>query len=70
VILFKITEIICIVDEFHKEYYAIEKEVFLGNPKKRASLMLISEAITFIIVFQLSGFRTFKYFYILAFKSV
>jgi hypothetical protein len=59
VILFKITEIICIVDGFRKEYHAIEKEFFLGNQKKRASLMRKNEAITFTIVFQLSGFRTF-----------
>jgi hypothetical protein len=37
---------------------------FLGNPAKRPSVMSKSEVITLTILFQLSGFRTFKHFYI------
>jgi hypothetical protein len=36
----------------------------LGNPPKKKARMSNSEVITIIILFQLSGFRTFKHFYI------
>ena len=60
----KITEIFCIVDEFCKEYDKVVDKSLLGNPSKRPSIMSKSEVITLCIVFQLSGFRTFKHFYI------
>ena len=60
----KITEIFCIVDEFCKEYDQIVDKHLLGNPAKRPSIMSKSEIITITILFQLSGFRTFKHFYI------
>ena len=60
----KITEIFCIVDEFCKEYDKIVNKALLGNPSKRPSIMSKSEVITLTILFQLSGFRTFKHFYI------
>jgi len=60
----KITEIFCIVDEFCKEYDKIVNQSLLGNPAKRPSIMSKSEVITLTILFQLSGFRTFKHFYI------
>ncbi len=36
----------------------------LGNPPKRKPIMSKSEVMTIMILFQLSGFRTFKHFYI------
>jgi hypothetical protein len=64
IIYYKITEIFCIVDEFCKEYDKVVNQSLLGNPSKRPSLMSKSEVITITILFQLSGFRTFKHFYI------
>jgi len=60
----KITEIFCLVDEFCQEYDKIVNQSLLGNPPKRPSIMSKSEVITLTILFQLSGFRTFKHFYI------
>ena len=64
IIYSKITEIFCLVDEFCKEYDQIVDKHLLGNPSKRPSVMSKSEVITITILFQLSGFRTFKHFYI------
>jgi hypothetical protein len=64
IIYSKITEIFCIVDEFCKEYDKIVNKALLGNSSKRPSIMSKSEVITLTILFQLSGFRTFKHFYI------
>lgn len=64
VIYSKITEIFCLVDEFCKEYDELVDKHLLGNPSKRPSIMSKSEVITITILFQLSGFRTFKHFYI------
>lgn len=64
IIYSKITEIFCIVDEFCKEYNQIVDKALLGHPPKRQPTMSKSEILTIMIVFQLSGFRTFKHFYI------
>ena len=64
IIYSKVTEIFCLVDEFCKEYDQIVDKALLGNPSKRPSIMSKSEVITLTILFQLSGFRTFKHFYI------
>ena len=64
IIYSKTTEIFCIVDEFCKEYDQIVDKYLLGNPAKRPSIMSKSEIMTITILFQLSGFRTFKHFYI------
>lgn len=64
IIYSKITEIFCLVDEFCKEYDQLVGKHLLGNPSKRPSVMSKSEVITITILFQLSGFRTFKHFYI------
>ena len=63
-IYLKITEIFCIVDEFYKEYDKVVDASLLGNLSKRPSIMSKSEVITRCILFRLSGFRTFKHFYI------
>ncbi|MBT8245653.1 MAG: IS982 family transposase [Winogradskyella sp.] len=64
VIYSKITEIYCVVDEFCKEYNQTVDKHLLGNRSKRPSIMSKSEIITITVLFQLSGFRTFKHFYI------
>ena len=64
IIYSKVTEIFCVVDEFCKEYDIIVDKSLLGNPSKRPSIMSKSEVITVCILFQLSGFRTFKHFYL------
>ena len=64
IIYSKITEIFCIVDEFCKEYDQVVDKHLLGNPAKRPLVMSKSEIITIMITFQLSGFRTFKHFYL------
>ena len=60
----KITDIFCIVDEFCTEFNKFSSKFTLGNPPKRKPKMSNSEVITIMILFQLSGFRTFKHFYI------
>ena len=64
IIYSKITEIFCIVDEFCKEYDQLVNKHLLGNPAKLSPVMSKSEIITIMITFQLSGFRTFKHFYL------
>ncbi len=64
IIYSKITEIFCIVDEFCKEYDQIVDEHLIGNKSKRPPVMSKSEVITIMVTFQLSGFRTFKHFYL------
>lgn len=65
----KVTEIFCLVDEFCKEYDQIVEKHLLGNPAKHPSLMSKSEVITIMILFHLSGFRTFKHFYLFYLKK-
>lgn len=60
----KITDIFCIVDEFCVEFAKFTQAFFLGNPPKKKPKMSHSEIMTIIILFQLSGFRTFKHFYL------
>jgi hypothetical protein len=60
----KITDIFCIVDEFCFEFSKFTKTFSLGNAPKRKPKMSDSEIMTIIILFQLSGFRTFKHFYV------
>jgi hypothetical protein len=69
IIYSKVTEIFCLVDEFCKEYACIVDNALLGNKAKRPSIMSQSEIITIAIIFQLSGFRTFKHFYIFYVKN-
>jgi len=69
IIYSKVTEIFCLVDEFCQEYSKIVDRALLGNPSKRPSIMSQSEIITIAIIFQLSGFRTFKHFYLFYVKT-
>ena len=54
---------------FCKEYSEIVDKALIGNPAKRPSVMSQSEVITLSIIFQLSGFRTFKHFYVFYVKN-
>ncbi len=69
IIYSKVTEIFCLVDEFCKEYAEIVDKALIGNKAKRPSIMSQSEVITLAIIFRLSGFRTFKHFYVFYVKN-
>ena len=69
IIYSKVTEVFCIVDEFCKEYSELVDKSLIGNKAKRPSIMSQSEVITIAIIFQLSGFRTFKHFYVFYVKT-
>ncbi len=60
----KITDIFCTVDDFCLEFQKFTQPFLLGNPPKKKPKMSNAEVITIMILFQLSGFRTFKHFYI------
>ena len=60
----KITEIYSIVDEFCKNFEEQTSSFLLGNKPKRPPKMSTSEVITITLLFHLSGFRTFKHFYL------
>lgn len=60
----KITDIFCTVDEFCLEFQKFAQPFMIGNPPKKKPKMSSAEVITIMILFQLSGFRTFKHFYI------
>ena len=60
----KITEIFSIVDEFCKDFDKFSQPYLLGNKPKRKPRMNTSEVITIALLFHLSGYRTFKHFYI------
>lgn len=65
----KVTEIFCIVDEFCKEYSEVIDRSLIGNKPKRPPVMSQSEIITIAVIFQLSGFRCFKHFYLFYVKT-
>ena len=60
----KITEIYSIVDEFCQNFEQQTSSFLLGNKPKRPPKMSTSEVITIVLLFHLSGLRTFKHFYI------
>ncbi len=51
VIYSKVTEILCLVDEFCKEYSELVDKSLIGNKAKHASIMSQSEIITPAIIF-------------------
>lgn len=60
----KITDIFCMVDEFCTQFEKFTQPFLIGNSPKKKPKMSNAEVITIIILFQLSGFRTFKHFYL------
>lgn len=60
----QITEIYCTVDEFMLEFHSVIEKHSLGNVPKRKPKMNESEVISIMILFQLSGVKNFKCFYL------
>lgn len=60
----QIADIYCIVDEFMLEFNKATTDRLLGKPPKRKPRMNTSEVITIMLLFQLSGVRNFKCFYL------
>jgi hypothetical protein len=60
----KVTEIVCTVDESCENFEKQTSDFLLGNKPKRPPKMSSSEVITITLLFHLSGFRTFKHFYL------
>ena len=60
----KVRGIYTLVDEFCQEFEKFMKPHQIGNKPKRKPRMNSAEVITLMIVFHLSGFRTFKHFYV------
>lgn len=60
----KVTEIYCLVDEFCMNFEVQTSSFLIGNKAKRKPRLSTSEVITITLLFHLSGFRTFKYFYV------
>lgn len=60
----KVTDIFCTVDEFCLEFQKFTQPFVIGNPPKKKPKMSNAEVVTIMILFQLSGFRAFKHFYI------
>ncbi len=63
------TKIFCLVDEFCKEFSEIVAKSRIRNKAKRPSIRSQNDVITIAIIFQLSGFRTFKNFYVFYVKN-
>jgi hypothetical protein len=60
---FKITEIYCQVDEFCNSFSDYLLSNCIGKKTKRVPAMSISEISTIIILYQLSGYKCFKFYY-------
>lgn len=60
----QITEIYCTVDEFMLEFNSVMSKTSIGNKPKRKPRMSESEVISIMILFQLSGTKNFKCFYL------
>lgn len=59
----QITDIFCVVDEFMLEFQSHLDQHSIGNKPKNKPKLSISEVMTIMILFQLSGIRCFKWFY-------
>ena len=60
----KVTEIYCLVDEFCMNFEVQTSSFLIGNKPKRKPRLSTAEVITITLLFHLSGFRTFKHFYV------
>lgn len=60
----KVSDIFCIVDEFCKNFDQTTKNFIIGKRSRRPSIMSTSEIISILILFQMSGFKCFKHYYI------
>ena len=60
-----LVELFCSVDDFWKEFEPLWKQILLKKKNAhRTPAISISEIITIIVLFHLSGFRNFKHFYL------
>ena len=60
----KVTDIYCIVDEFCKNFEKTTANFILGKPSRRPPTMTNSEIISILLLFQISGFKCFKHYYL------
>lgn len=63
----KITEIFCSIDDFCKVFEPAFQKKLIGDGKKhrnRAFSMSMGEVLTITVLFHMSGYRTFKHFYL------
>lgn len=60
----KVTEIFYLTDEFCKNFKTTIEAHLIGNVPKRKPKMDISEVITIMTIFHLSGYRNLKHFYL------
>jgi hypothetical protein len=60
----KVNDIFCTVDEFCKNFQKTTKSFIIGKSLGRPSKMSDSEIISILLLFQMSGFRCFKHYYI------
>ena len=60
----KVSDIFCLVDEFCKDFGKTTKNFIIGNASGRPAKMSDSEVISILLLFQMSGFRCFKHYYI------
>lgn len=61
-----IVEIYCVVDEFCKEFEQGDNRLLISNAsskRNKASRMNLSEIMTIVVLFHMSGYRTFKHYY-------
>ncbi len=60
----KVSDIFCTVDEFCKNFQKTTKNFIIGKSLGRPSKMSDSEVISILLLFQMSGFKCFKHYYI------
>jgi hypothetical protein len=62
-----LTEIFCYIDDFCNSFKEKNKAFILPNPNKKRQkpcIIDLSEIMTILILFHMSNYRTFKYFYL------
>ncbi len=63
-----LTEIFCYIDDFCNSFEEKNKKFFLPSPNKKkrhkACRISLAEIMTILILFHMSDYRTFKYFYL------
>ena len=60
----KVSDIFCTVDEFCKNFQKTTQTFIIGKSNGRPSKMSESEVISILLLFQMSGFKCFKHYYI------
>lgn len=59
----QITDIYCFIDEFNIDFFKKLDQISLGKKPTRKSKTSMTEVMTIMVLFQLSGIRCFKWFY-------